>query len=273
MNKGLYFWKTSRIPGKKQGIILAVLLATILGSVSGWYYLVYIPHKKHDEEIQKKKADVANKIKKIDDFYEGQLKGGGVEQFTLLLNEIYQSRMILGLTSYDEKLISCKPDSCTFGYEILKSHVFNVQKKVFWGKEYSASFSNKGINFSGIPSNLKDNATLTNYRKKRDVAAVDCGRLLNYIYAFNSISDKSDQIIIAKPPASSVLDVESEVKSQKKSYGLLFSTWSMNAKNDPIHVMSIFERQAFKESFIIKGMELKSKALKITGSFVCKSGK
>lgn len=273
MNKGLYFWKTNRVPDKRKLIIFAILLVTILGSVAGWYYLIYTPHKKHEEEVLKKKADLVSKVKKVNDFYEEQLKGGGVDQFALLLDEIYQSRLVLGLTAYDEKVITCKADGCTFSYEILKSRVFNIQKKNFWGKGYSASFSNKGINFSGIPSNLKDNFLLKSYRKNKDISVVDCGRLLNYIYAFNSISDKSDQIIIGNPPASSVLDIEGEVKAQKKIYGLLFGTWTMNAKNDLVHVMSVFERQAFKESFIVKGMELKSKALKITGGFVCKSGK
>jgi len=80
-------------------------------------------------------------------------------------------------------------------------------------------------------------------------------------------------LIIAKSPESSVLNVEEKIKSNNKYYGLLFGTWTMTAKNDVIHVMSIFERQALKDSFIVKGVELKSKALKISGGFVCKSGK
>lgn len=273
MDKGLYFWKTNHVPNKRQWIILSAIILLIFSSVASWYYLVYIPNQKHVEEVRRKKVDLENKVKKVNDFYEDQLRGGGVEQFIYLLDEVYKSRLVLGLTNYDEQLITCKADSCTFGYEIQKSHVFNVQKKRFWNKDYLASFSSKGVNFSGIPSNLKENILLTNYRKKGDIPVVDCGRLLNYIYAFNSITDKSDQIIIGKPPASSVLDIEEQIKAQKKRYGLLFGTWTMNAKNDPVHVMSIFGRQAFKESFLVKGMELKSRALKITGVFVCKSGK
>jgi len=273
MNKGLYFWKSSRTPNKRQWIILAIIVSIILVSVSGWYYMVYVPHKKNEEEIQRKKNELQQNIRQVNDFYEEQLKGGSIERFNLLLNEIYKSRLLLAMTAYDEKVITCKTDNCTFGYEILKSHVFNVQKKIFWGKNYSASFSDKGINFSGIPAKLDSNRILDRYKRGKDVSVSDCEELLNYIYAFNSINDKSDQLIIAKSPESSVLNVEEKIKSNNKYYGLLFGTWTMTAKNDVIHVMSIFERQALKDSFIVKGVELKSKALKISGGFVCKSGK
>lgn len=273
MNKGLYFWKSGLTPNKRQWIILTIIVAIVLASVSGWYYMVYVPHKKHEEEVLRKKNELQQNVKKVNSFYEEQLKGGSLERFSLLLNEIYRSRTLLAMTGYDEKVITCKNNSCNFNYEILKSHVFNVQKKNFWGKDYSASFSNKGINFSGIPAKLESNSILDSYKRGKDVSIADCGELLSYIYAFNSINDKSDQLVIAKAPASSVLDVEEKIKGNNKYYGLLFGTWSMNAKNDVIHVMSIFQRQALKNSFIVKGIELKSKALKISGGFVCKSGK
>jgi len=181
MNKGLYFWKSSLTTNKRQWIILAIIVSIILVSVSGWYYMVYVPHKKNEEEIQRKKNELQQNIRQVNDFYEEQLKGGSIERFNLLLNEIYKSRLLLAMTAYDEKVITCKTDNCTFGYEILKSHVFNVQKKIFWGKNYSASFSDKGINFSGIPAKLDSNRILDRYKRGKDVSVSDCEELLNYI--------------------------------------------------------------------------------------------
>lgn len=272
MNKGLYFWKSSFVPNKKQGIMLGIILVIILAATAGWYFLFYTPHKQHDLELQNKKTALEQQIKQVSTFYEDQLKGGSIDRFSLLLNEMYKSRLVLGLTGYNEIGFSCKTDNCTFSYVIKPSHVFNVQKKVFWGKSYSSSFSNKGISFSGIPAKLNDNIVLQHYSKGKNIDTADCGQVLSYIYAFNSINKKSDQITIVKPPASSVLDVEEKIKGNTKYYGLLFGSWTVKAKDDIVHLMSLFERQAFRDSFIIKGIEFKSKEVNISGGFVCKSG-
>lgn len=64
MNKGLYFWKSSLTPNKRQWIILTIIVAIVLASVSGWYYMVYVPHKKHEEEVLRKKMNYNKMLRK-----------------------------------------------------------------------------------------------------------------------------------------------------------------------------------------------------------------
>lgn len=272
MNKGMYFWKSKHAPNKKLVIILAVLLALVCSGVGGWYYFIYTPQKKAAEELKRKKLDLESKIKKIGEFYQSKLVGGSVDNYIKLLGEIYKSRVNLSMTGYVEDNVSCNTTSCTFIYSMSPTGVFNVQKKYFWDEEYSASFSEKDITFADLPSKLGGNTLLDKYNNNEEIDVPDCGNVLSYIYTFNSVIGSSGEINIVSPPASSVTDIENKVQGPKKRYGLLFGSWEVTTENNILNMMVFFEKQACRDSFIIKSVEMLSSGATISGDFACKSG-
>lgn len=271
MNKGLYFWKSKRVPSKMIGVVLIVLFLLIVGLGAGWYYFLYLPQKKMEAEIKAKNAAIERQIKEVNDFYLDKLKGGSVSEFTDLLTEIYKSRIMLRLTGYQENSFTCSPESCTFGYTLKPSVVFNVQKKMFWSNFFSGSFSDTEITYSDIPSKLSGNKIFSSYMAKENVAVPDCGEVLNYIYSYNSTHPSAGEYTVTDPPSSSVSDVEDKVRSRKKYYGLMFGSWTLKTKNDLTKIMSQFDRQAYRDSLIVKSIELSSGDINISGVFVCKS--
>lgn len=271
MNKGLYFWKGQLTPGKKMGIIMGLILVIIVGSVAGWYYLLYIPHKKLEAEIKAKKEEVERQIKQVNDFYLDKLKGGSVERLTLLLTEVYKSRIMLNMTGYQEKAFTCKADACSFSYVTKPGSVFNVQKKMFWSDFYAGSFSDNQMSYSDVPSKLNDNKLLNNYKEKNAISVPECGNMLSYFYSFNSVSNKNELFTITEQPSSSISSVEEKIRNSKKFYGLMFGAWTVTTVNDLPMIMSLFERQAYRDNLIIKNIDLSSGVVNISGGFVCRS--
>lgn len=273
MKSKLYFWKDNRKSTKTLGVIILVIVLILVGSVSGWYYLVYIPHKQHEEELQRKEKAIQAKISQVSNFYDTHLTGGSIEHLSILLSEMYKSRLKLSLSGYGEQSVDCTTTGCTFNYFIQNGHVFNLQDKDFWGRSFSGSFSEKEVSFTDIPSKLDSNILLEKYKATEGIAVPECSVMLNYIYSLNSSGIISGKFEVTQPPASSVISVEKELNGRGKHYGLLFGSWMMETKDNSIpHLISIFNSQAFKDDFIIKNVNFKLDVVSISGEFVCKTG-
>ena len=273
MKSGLYFWKNSRKPSKTMGIVIALIVLALAGGAAGWYYLIYFPHKQHEEELKRKEQAIKAKISQVSSFYDNNLAGGSIERLGLMLSEMYKSRLKLGLSGYKEESLSCTTSACKFNYSIQKGHVFSLQKKMFWGSEFSGSFSEDQVSFTDIPSKLNTNILLKKYSAGEAIDVPECGMMLNYIYSVNTSGMISGKFEVKAPPASGVIKVEKELGGRSKYYGLLFGSWKMETKDNSIpHMISVFNSLAFQDDFIIKSIDIKSGVVSISGGFVCKTG-
>lgn len=272
MKKGLYFWRNKKASGRTLLIIVIAIVALILMGGAGYYYFVYVPQKKHQEELEQQKIALQQKIAQVTQFYQKELAGGGTGEFTALLHEIYISRVPIELAGYTESTISCGANVCSFSYQLNPSAVFNVQKKRLFGEDYASIFSEASLNYVDVASKLNINPILELYQKNQDVEVPECGVLLNYINAYNSANSLSNKITIIAPPSSSVTEIEKQIKSAKKHYGLQIGYWEISTSSDLFHIESLLRRQAFRQAFIIKTFSVDNGTAKVSGGFVCKNG-
>lgn len=282
MIKKLKLQKNS-LPGSKNiktGIVIAVVLLLILAGVAGWYFLAYKPAQILGEVKRKEAQQLANDIKKVEAFYLKTLSGGSISGFTKLAGEIVQSYGQLSAVNYVNEAFTCSAENCSFSYQLNTNGVFNIAQKVFFGEIYTANFSEKSIDFTGIKSGMDNNPLLTAYKKKEKISPPPCGDLLNYIYSYNSVAASDEALKIVSPPGSEVFSLEEKLaKTGKlKYYGINSIQWELklpelNSNYTAIlHTASILEKQAYKDDFIIKKIDnIKDK--KITGVMICKSGK
>ncbi|MBU9849077.1 hypothetical protein [Rahnella aceris] len=282
MIKKLKLQKNS-LPGSKNiktGIVIAVVLLLILAGVAGWYFLAYKPAQILGEVKRKEAQQLANDIKKVEAFYLKTLSGGSISGFTKLAGEIVQSYGQLSAVNYVNEAFTCSAENCSFSYQLNTNGVFNIAQKVFFGESYTANFSEKSIDFTGIKSGMDNNPLLTAYKKKEKISPPPCGDLLNYIYSYNSVAASDEALKIVSPPGSEVFSLEEKLaKTGKlKYYGINSIQWELklpelNSNYTAIlHTASILEKQAYKDDFIIKKIDnIKDK--KITGVMICKSGK
>lgn len=282
MIKKLKLQKNS-LPGSKKiktGIVIAVVLLLILAGVAGWYFLAYKPAQILGEVKRKEAQQLANDIKKVEAFYLKTLSGGSISGFTKLAGEIVQSYGQLSAVNYVNEAFTCSAENCSFSYQLNTNGVFNIAQKVFFGEIYTANFSEKSIDFTGIKSGMDNNPLLTAYKKKEKISPPPCGDLLNYIYSYNSVVASDEALKIVSPPGSEVFSLEEKLaKTGKlKYYGINSIQWELklpelNSNYTAIlHTASILEKQAYKDDFIIKKIDnIKDK--KITGVMICKSGK
>jgi hypothetical protein len=272
MKKGLYFWRNKKTSGRTLLIVLIAIIALTFIGGGGYYYFVHIPQKKHQEELERQKVELQQKIAQVTQFYQKELAGGGTGEFTALLHEIYISRIPIELAGYTESTISCDANACSFTYRLNPFAVFNVQKKRLFGEDYASSFSEESLNYVDVVSKLNTNLVLESYQKNQDVVVPECGVLLNYINAYNSANSLSNKITIIAPPSSSITEVEKQVKSAKKYYGLQIGYWEISTSSDLFHIESLLKRQAFRQAFIIKAFSVDNGTAKVSGGFVCKNG-
>lgn len=282
MIKKLKLQKNS-LPGSKNiktGIVIAVVLLLILAGVAGWYFLAYKPAQILGEVKRKEAQQLANDIKKVEAFYLKTLSGGSISGFTKLAGEIVQSYGQLSAVNYVNEAFTCSAKNCSFSYQLNTNGVFNIAQKVFFGEIYTANFSEKSIDFTGIKSGMDNNPLLTAYNKKEKISPPPCGDLLNYIYSYNSVAASDEALKIVSPPGSEVFSLEEKLaKTGKlKYYGINSIQWELklpelNSNYTAIlHTASILEKQAYKDDFIINKIDnIKDK--KITGVMICKSGK
>lgn len=272
MKKGLYFWRNKKTSGITLLIVVVAIIAITFIGGAGYYYFVYIPQKKHQEELDQEKLALQQKIAQVTQFYQKELAGGGTGEFTELLHEVYISRIPIELAGYTESTISCNAIACSFSYRLNPSAVFNVQKKRLFGEDYASSFSEASLNYVDVASKLNINPILELYQKNQDVEVPECGVLLNYINAYNSANSLDNKIAIIAPPSSSITEVEKQIKSAKKFYGLQIGYWGISTTSDLFHIESLLKRQAFRQAFIIKTFAVDNGTAKVSGGFVCKNG-
>jgi len=282
MIKGLRLKKNAKPPSKKMiaGVVFSVfiLVAAFIGA--GWYYFIYQPALAVAEAKRLENEKLQHDIKAVDTFYLSSLTGGGIPQFVMLLTEIVNSYELIKKFSYIKENYTCNAKGCTFNYQLDKNGTFLVIDKIFWGETYKSSFSDKGFDFKNLKSGLDKNNLLTAYKANRKITVGLCNDVLSYLYSYNSIVSADWRIIVESAKESKVATLEKTLSKggKIKFHGLNFIKWSMKyPKMEPdddrklLYLASLFDRQAYKESFIIQKIDT-FKEKKISGVIVCISG-
>ncbi|VEA59292.1 CfcF putative [Salmonella enterica subsp. salamae] len=303
MLDSLYFWKnkgggTSGYRFLPYIIILFVLCA---GGAGAWYYFVILPEQKAREEALARQQAAAQKMKNdiasVNDFYAKSLEGAGIKETIRFLSEIRISSQKLSVLNLESEAFKCNTKSCSFSYEFRPGNVLILPQKIFWGKNYNASVpaakgkgkgkskSASDFEYKNIESRLNINDIQKNYKNKKFLNLPPCGELVSYILTYNSFvkskapksNSNNDKIVIKKMPGSSVKDLESQLVGKVKAYGLMAGSWELtvNNKSDLIaesimDLQLVLYKQAYRDAFIVKGIETSKKGIKVSGGLVCK---
>ncbi|QMV52706.1 hypothetical protein [Ewingella americana] len=269
-----YIWKDiSRSSRKLPLMIITVLVIFILLSVSGGYFLLYIPKKERLAQEQIAQQQVAQKLQQVKQYYLESLAGGHITSLNRLLAEIARSRVPLEMAGYQEENITCDITSCNFQY-LLKDHaIFNLQLKKFWQHYFMANFSANEINYQGVPSKLENHPLLQKYQSADDILLPQCVNLLSYIHSHNTTVANKEKLTLLTAPESSISSVEQEIGLRlSRRYNLLSATWEIELPRASIYVMQYFKTLAYPDAFFIKEIAVREKGTKISGGLLCKNG-
>jgi len=273
LNKN-YIWKDiSRSSRKLPLMVITVLVIFILLSVSGGYFLLYIPKKERLAQEQIAQQQVAQKLQQVKQYYLESLAGGHITSLNRLLAEIARSRVPLEMAGYREENTTCDITSCNFQY-LLKDHaIFNLQLKKFWQHYFMANFSANEINYQGVPSKLENHPLLQKYQSADDILLPQCVNLLSYIHSHNTTVANKEKLTLLTAPESSISSVEQEIGLRlSRRYNLLSATWEIELPRASIYVMQYFKTLAYPDAFFIKEIAVSEKGTKISGGLLCKNG-
>ncbi|MES4611740.1 hypothetical protein V2154_04015 [Ewingella sp. CoE-038-23] len=188
-----YIWKDITLSARRLPIIIVtVLVIFILLSISGAYFLLYVPKKERLAQEQIAQQQIEQKVQQVKQYYLDSFTGGHISSLNRLLTEIARSRVPLEMAGYREENITCDTTRCDFQY-LLKDHaIFSLQLKKFWHHYFMASFAASEINYQGVPSKLENHPLLQKYQSGDAITLPQCVNLLSYIHSHNTT--------VAKPP-------------------------------------------------------------------------
>lgn len=278
MRSIIFNWQEKYVGQDKSRTILSIvivgLIIMVIGIAGTLYYFSYTEKKQLEENKRRQQAQIQQKTRSIIDFYSTSLSGASPRQFMQFMLEVYSSRQSIELLGFTERSYLCNSNTCNFSYELNDNTIFNIQNKVFMGKEYQPSFSENKLDFLDIPSGLNINPGLNAFHQKSPIAAPGCNDILNYLYGYNSLVPKDERFSIVTLPSSTVTSAEADLPNLPESYQLLFATWSVSIPDTYLDVVAFWERHAFLDSIIIKSVEKNNnssiKSLNVKGAFLCK---
>jgi hypothetical protein len=273
LNKN-YIWKDiTRSSRRLPMMIITVLVIFILLSISGGYFMIYVPKKEQLAQEEIARQQVSQKLQQVKQFYMDSLAGGDIPSLNRLLTEISRSRIPLQLAGYREENVSCDVNNCNFQYILKDRAIFTLQSKNFWHQLYIPNFSAGEINYQGMPSKLENHPLLLKYQSAERIQLPQCLNLLSYIYSHNTGAANKEKIILVTAPESSVSALEQEMSARlDQSYHLLMGTWEVELPRESLYVMHYFKTLAFPEAFLIKEIAVSEKGTKISGGLLCKNG-
>jgi len=269
-----YIWKDITQSARKLPIIISTVVAIlILLSISGGYFLLYVPKKERLAQEEIAQQQVAQKIQQVKQYYLDSFSGGHITSLNKLLTEMARSRIPLQLAGYREENVNCDTTSCNFHYLLQDNGIFNLQQKQFWHRLFTASFSAGEVNYQGLPSKLENHPLLKKYQSAEAIQLPQCVNLLNYIYGHNTAVASKEKIMLLSAPESSITSLEDEVGQRMgQRYQFLNATWEVELPREAIYVMQYFKTLAYQDAFFIKEVAVSETGTKISGGLLCKNG-
>ena len=269
-----YIWKDITLSARRLPIIIVtVLVIFILLSISGAYFLLYVPKKEQLAQEQIAQQQIEQKVQQVKQYYLDSFTGGHISSLNRLLTEIARSRVPLEIAGYREENITCDISSCNFQY-LLKDHArFSLQLKKFWHQYFMASFAASEINYQGVPSKLENHPLLQKYQSADDILLPQCVNLLSYILSHNTTVANKEKLNLLTAPESSVAPLEQEIGARlARRYNILNATWEIELPRASIYVMQYFTTLAYPDAFFIKEVAVSEKGTKISGGLLCQNG-
>ena len=273
LNKN-YIWKDITRSSRKLPImIITILVIFILLSISAGYFIIYLPKQERLAQEEVVQQQVAQKRQQVKQFYLDSLTGGHITRLNSLLAEIVRSRIPLQWVGYQEENLHCDINSCNFQYQLKDHAIFTLQQKRFWQLLFTPNFSEREINYQGVPSKLENHPLLLKYQSAERIHLPQCINLLSYIHSHNTAADNKEKIILLTPPESSISAIEQEISSPlEQQYNVLIATWEIELPRESIYVMQYFNTLAYPDAFFIKEVAVSAKGTKISGGLLCKNG-
>ncbi|EOU3971294.1 TPA: pilus assembly protein [Salmonella enterica] len=273
MNLSNIDWKTYLAKIQRQsyltiGALIFIFFCVCIGGI--WYFF---QQKEATNEAAKKTAEqeLANNVKRINDYYASILNGASPQKATEVLIAIRQSSVPLSLSGFNLDTYSCDVTNCTFSYISEDNKIFNTQEINFFGKDYKANVSEKGLEYQVEPSPLNNEGFIKKYDVRENISVADCSELVNYVQSFNSLKyDSKKNIVLSGYPDSSISAIENILPEVKSKYGFKNVQWSITLSDDILGISSFLNRQAYSESFRINKIEKKkSSEIEVSGKLLC----
>ena len=266
-------WKTYLAKIQRQSYFAIGALIFIFFCVCAGGGGYNIQQKEEAKEAAKKLAEqeLANNVKRISDYYTSILSGASPQKTIAILIAIRQSSVPLSLSGFNLDTYNCDVTNCTFSYITEDNRIFNTQEINFFGKDYKANVSEKGLEYQVEPSPLDDDSFLKKYDLRQSISVADCSELVNYVQSFNSLkSDSKEKIVLSGYPDSSISAIENILPEVKSKYGFKTVQWSTTLSDDILRISSFLNRQAYSESFRINKIEKKkSSEIEVSGKLLC----
>lgn len=297
MLKKKFVWKNKKLSSGTAIIILVVITLILVcgGGGAYWYYCIEVPRQEQEALRIQQEQKIQSDIAAVNAFYEKTLAGGNYLQVISLLREINRSRLLLDSIGFIEKDFVCNMKNCSFNYELAGNTIYNTPQKPFYGEYYDVSLIGAGeskkqrgassgtkknedvFSYKNLPG-IKQSSLLAGYKKRESLVFQRCSNIVNYINSYNSVFSsmpgpdrKTKLLSMDKYPQSPVMSTEKSLGTKVHYYGMLSAPLTLTIKETGIpHLVSVIQGLAYKESFIINGIELNEReGYKISGVMVC----
>ncbi|WP_336285838.1 hypothetical protein [Citrobacter arsenatis] len=274
MKDNLIFWKKKLNKNgskKKTFVILAIFfIFAVCLAVTG-FYMKKLSEQKQAAEVERQK--IIKTKESITTFYRKAFAGIDLNQLPIVLNEIENSRLPFDMIGFSETEYHCSNESCRFIYELNDFFVFSVIDKIFFNTKYEGNFTENTLNFDNVIIKSGKPRFLSKTKKGNQENTNKCSTLLNYLYGYNSVVDKSDRVKVAKLPFSSVTVAEQQFPDYNESYGLMTGEFEVHIGNSFSDAYLFSERNPYKDFFIVHSIEKSVKTgtdVLLKGVFLCK---
>lgn len=274
MKNNLIFWKMKLIRNNSRKNVIVFLIGFLLIIIFVAGLGIYL--KKANDEQQAAEVERL-KLKRTQDsittFYVNAFTGIDLNQLPGVMREIEHSRLPFNMVGYTESEYNCINKSCRFIYELSDSFVFSVIDKKFFNVSYEGSFSENTLNFENLMINSDESQLHKKMNAGEQIDAIKCSNLLNYLYGYNSVMDKSDRVKVVKLPYSTVESAEKQYPSYRDSYSLLTGEFEVQIPDGFSETYFFSEKIPYKDFFIVQNIEKPVKTdtdVILKGVFVCK---
>jgi len=301
MRERVYFWKRKNGYTMPFGGILLLFIAALVimgGGFAWWYYGIKLPaenRRLRQLALHQQQADLAS----IVSFYKKSLAGMDIPQAITLLAEIRRNTLTmsaLGLAIKSERIL-CDTLSCAFGFKLQPNAILTLPVIRFFDKTYPALVPVKrekdsapinDFEYTKVALPYKESKLLKAWQSHSTLKLHSCNEIISYVNSYNSLLTpargnkglNNGAIIYKSYPASAVKNKERGLAGQLNVRGLMSAAWEMQindeshafyARAPEVNAQVALYKQAYRDAFLIRTIELNDKGIKISGGLVCKA--
>ncbi|EGR1041486.1 pilus assembly protein [Vibrio cholerae] len=247
-------------------IALAVCSLLIAGAAGGYWYYQDQQEQERLAAEQRAAQQKAQKISSIRSFYTTTFNGGDLGSLVKQHDALRQQQLLLRNTGLNPSAANCDGAQCNLQFLFEPGSVFNVPVLTQDEQDFLGSFSEEGIEYTGLPSYFNQHPYLEKYQGNEEIVAPSCNDVINYVYSYNSINPY--KLEMTSLPSSSVIDEEIKYP-ELKPYGLLAGDWQLSVPGSS-ELLSFTASWPYGENLLISNMEWAPDNITVKGKLVCK---